>query len=81
MQIHGSQIFIGKLIRAGRLRMMNIDMMKGITHAQPVTVRPKNGNSTTEATKVEITTIQTIKGIFHLFIPRKLKLIFFILEE
>jgi hypothetical protein len=73
MQNHGTHTYIGKVIRDGLLRIMTMETIKGITHAHPAIWRPKKGKIPAEATRVEITTIQTIKGtsIFLNFIDLK----------
>jgi len=59
--------------------MMNIELIKGITHAYPAFGRPKIENSAAAAAiKVEITTIQIIKGTSILLNFITLKLIIYI---
>jgi hypothetical protein len=76
IQNHGSQVEMGKVICDSLLRIMNVERIKGIIHAHPDICRPKIGNSIDPAIKVEITTIQTIKGtsIFLNFIGLKLNI-------
>jgi hypothetical protein len=79
-QSHGSQAEMGKVICDSLPRIMNIEKIRGITHAHPVIWRPKIGNSIDPAIKVDTKTIQTTKGrsIFLNFID--LKFMIFILR-
>jgi len=72
-------MWMGKVVDDPFLRMMNIEIIKGITHAHPAIWRPKIENSAAAAAiKVEITTIQIIKGTSILLNFITLKLIIYI---
>jgi hypothetical protein len=54
---------------------MNIEIIKGKTHAHPAILRPKKEKSPKAAINVEIVTNHTTAGIFDLLICWKLTLI------
>ena len=80
MQIHGAHTRTGKVIRDGLLIIINIEIIKGTTHAHPDILRPKMGNSITLATNVDPITIHTTKGTSNFLIFITLKLITLILK-
>jgi hypothetical protein len=45
MQIHGAHTRTGKVIRDGLRITINMEIIKGTTHAHPHIFRPKIGNS------------------------------------
>jgi hypothetical protein len=68
----------GKAIRDGFLRMINIETIKGTTHAHPDILRPNIGKLIATAMKVDPMIIHIMKGISNFLILITVKLLSFI---